>query len=186
MSQSPLLEHGRHRLPGDRACVMELVSVLNGEPWSDHPRCVHPVLAAVARTVNDLVGPSASERLAALAPEMIGTAQAGRDAGARLVARCAEQALRRPPRDGRLRYTLEWDLRTARRRLRNLGDLDPARRWTALLERLRDHDAALQVVVAIRAAAPRTTDDELLALLRDCITDVRQTRTQGDRSRILL
>jgi hypothetical protein len=33
---------------------MEFASYLAGEKWSDHPACTHPVLAAVARNVNDL------------------------------------------------------------------------------------------------------------------------------------
>ncbi len=32
---------------------MELASYLAGERWSDHPACTHPLLAAVARDVND-------------------------------------------------------------------------------------------------------------------------------------
>ncbi|MEP6481552.1 MAG: hypothetical protein ABJA94_06040 [Rhodoglobus sp.] len=33
---------------------MEFVSYLAGERWSDHPACTHPLLAALAREVNDL------------------------------------------------------------------------------------------------------------------------------------
>ena len=32
---------------------MEFASYLAGERWSDHPRCTHPLLSAVARLVND-------------------------------------------------------------------------------------------------------------------------------------
>jgi len=165
---------------------MELVSVLNGEPWTDHPRCVHPVLAAVARAVNDAVAAPARERVVALAPQMIATAPADEDSAARLVARCAEHALKRPPHDPSLRYELEWDLRHARRRLMRAGHRVPAsqwpaghrrHRWTDFLERhnLRRHvqRAEAQVTFAVRAAAAHSTDEELLELLKACVTDLR-------------
>lgn len=50
----PILSAGRHRNPRRGACFMEFASYLAGEKWSDHPACTHPVLAAVARNVNDL------------------------------------------------------------------------------------------------------------------------------------
>ena len=50
----PILSAGRHRNPRRGACFMEFASYLAGERWSDHPACTHPVLAAVARNVNDL------------------------------------------------------------------------------------------------------------------------------------
>jgi hypothetical protein len=51
---------------------MELASYLAGEPWSDHPACTHPLLAALARDVNDHVDDHARLRLAPLIPEVIG------------------------------------------------------------------------------------------------------------------
>jgi hypothetical protein len=94
---------GRHPVAGDHACLMELASALAREPWSDHPACVHPVLGAVARAVNDRVGDAAREWLAPLVPAMIGTADAGPDGWprpercAQLVLLCARTALRLSP-----------------------------------------------------------------------------------------
>ena len=51
---------------------MELASYLAGERWSDHPRCTHPLLAALARDVNDHVSDDARQRLAPLIPDVIG------------------------------------------------------------------------------------------------------------------
>ncbi len=34
---------------------MEAASWLAGEPWTDHPRSVHPVIAGVARAADDSV-----------------------------------------------------------------------------------------------------------------------------------
>jgi hypothetical protein len=80
---------------------MELASALAGEPWSDHPACVHPVLAAIARAVNDGTGDAGRAGLVALVPAMVGTGTAGGDRGeswllascARLVLCCAGAAL---------------------------------------------------------------------------------------------
>jgi hypothetical protein len=82
---------------------MELASAFAREAWTDHPACVHPVLAAVARAVNDRVGDVAREWLAPLVPQMIGTADAGPDGRprpercAQLVLLCARMALRLSP-----------------------------------------------------------------------------------------
>jgi hypothetical protein len=54
----PILSAGRHRNAKRGACFMEFASYLAGEKWSDHPACTHPVLAAVARNVNDLASDS--------------------------------------------------------------------------------------------------------------------------------
>lgn len=68
----PVLSQGKHRSPRKGACFMELASYLAGERWSDHPRCTHPLLAALARDVNDSVGDEARQRLAPLIPDVIG------------------------------------------------------------------------------------------------------------------
>ncbi len=68
----PLLSRGKHRSPKKGACFMELASFLAGEPWSDHPSCTHPLLASLARDVNDHVEDYARSRLAPLIPEVIG------------------------------------------------------------------------------------------------------------------
>ena len=49
----PVLSAGRHRNPRKGACFMEMASFLAGERWSDHPSCTHPLLASLARLVND-------------------------------------------------------------------------------------------------------------------------------------
>ncbi len=68
----PVLSRGRHRSPRKGACFMELASYLAGERWSDHPRCTHPLLAALARDVNDHVGDFARTRLAPMIPSVVG------------------------------------------------------------------------------------------------------------------
>ena len=51
----PLLSRGKHRRSAKGACVMEYASYLAGEKWSDHPACTHPLLAELARQVNDFI-----------------------------------------------------------------------------------------------------------------------------------
>ena len=68
----PLLARGKHRSPRRGACFMELASYLAGERWSDHPACTHPVLARLARAVNDATSDEARPRLARHIPSVIG------------------------------------------------------------------------------------------------------------------
>jgi len=53
--QTIKLSNGKHRSPEDGACVMELASMLAGEPFSDHPVSVCPVIGAFLRAYNDSI-----------------------------------------------------------------------------------------------------------------------------------
>lgn len=68
----PVLGRGKHRSPRRGACFMEMASVLAGERWSDHPACTHPLLAHLARLVNDFTSDRSRQRLAPLIPSVIG------------------------------------------------------------------------------------------------------------------
>ena len=68
----PTLSRGKHRSPRKGACFMELAGFLAGERWSDHPACTHPLLARLARGVNDVTSDDARPRLAPLIPSVIG------------------------------------------------------------------------------------------------------------------
>src|SRR3954462_848549 len=68
----PMLSRGKHRHPRRGACFMEFASYLAGERWSDHPSCTHPLLARLARLVNDYTGDSRRQRLVELVPDVIG------------------------------------------------------------------------------------------------------------------
>jgi hypothetical protein len=70
----PVLSRGKHRNPRKGACFMEMASFLAGERWSDHPTCTHPLLAHLARLVNDSVTDSARSRLIPLIPSVVGLA----------------------------------------------------------------------------------------------------------------
>ena len=70
----PILSAGHHRNPRHGACFMEFASYLAGERWSDHPACTHPLLAALARDVNDLTSDSRRDRLMPLIHRVVGLA----------------------------------------------------------------------------------------------------------------
>lgn len=68
----PLLTRGKHRRPKRGACLMEYVSFLAGERWTDHPACTHRLLGTLARLVNDNTSDFERQQLAVLAPSLIG------------------------------------------------------------------------------------------------------------------
>ena len=71
--QTVRLSQGKHRGPDHGACVMELSSMLAGEPFSDRPRCVDPVIAGFLRTYNDGIDERRRQDLYPLAAEVVGT-----------------------------------------------------------------------------------------------------------------
>jgi hypothetical protein len=89
----PILSRGKHRSPRKGACFMELASFLAGERWSDHPSCTHPLLAALARHVNDRTSDVNRQRLAGLIPMVIGLTSDDPHVDALIALRCATTAL---------------------------------------------------------------------------------------------
>ncbi|MEU0570505.1 hypothetical protein ABZ297_34655 [Nonomuraea sp. NPDC005983] len=89
----PVLSKGRHRTPKRGACFMELASYLAGERWSDHPACTHPLLAALARLVNDNTSDVDRSKLIWLVPSIIGLTSDDLRVDAHIALRCARTAL---------------------------------------------------------------------------------------------
>src|SRR5215218_3614218 len=89
----PMLSRGKHRSPRKGACFMEFASLLAGERFSDHPACTHPLLAAVARHVNDHTSDAGRQRLAELIPSVIGLTGDDLHIDARMALRSATMAL---------------------------------------------------------------------------------------------
>ena len=71
--QTLKLGRGAHASPAEGACVMELASLLAGEPFSDNPDCASPVIAAFLRTYNDLLDDRRRQDLRRLASEVVGS-----------------------------------------------------------------------------------------------------------------
>jgi hypothetical protein len=72
------LEAGSHDSPRDGVCIVELASVIAGEPFSDHPRCVCKVIAAFLRSWNVRASHSARQRLLPYAQRVVGSRAARR------------------------------------------------------------------------------------------------------------
>ena len=72
---------------------MELASYLAGERWSDDPACTHPLLAALARDVNDYTTGTGRAALAGLVTSVIGLAGEDLHIDARIALLCAQTAL---------------------------------------------------------------------------------------------
>lgn len=49
----PVLSGGSHDDPSQGACVMEMVSFMSGDKWTDFPECTDYGIAIVAQNVND-------------------------------------------------------------------------------------------------------------------------------------
>jgi hypothetical protein len=73
--QTARLVVGHHAGPDDGVCVMELASMLAGEPFSDHPRSVSPTLAGLLRGYNDGLDYRRRQTLKHYASASVGTAR---------------------------------------------------------------------------------------------------------------
>lgn len=168
---------GRHASPTDGACLMELASLLAGEPWSDHPACVHPVLAAVARVVNDKVGVEGRDRLAPLVPVMIGTATADAGSSARVVLLCTSAALAQAGVRGHVDICCEVESvrRAAKRALMSS-------RWLARIYRRRAASHATLALAAMAGSGP-TDRVTLCELLESCVSACRAEPANRSLSR---
>jgi hypothetical protein len=72
--QTIKLSRGKHSSPEHGACVMELASMLAGEPFTDRPRSVSRPIAAFLRGYNDLLDDRRRQDLYAYASRAVGTA----------------------------------------------------------------------------------------------------------------
>jgi hypothetical protein len=71
--QTVTLARGKHPSPRSGACVMEIASMLAGEPFSDRPAAVCPIVAAFLRAYNDAVDDNRRQDLLAYASGAVGT-----------------------------------------------------------------------------------------------------------------
>ena len=79
MSTDYTLAYGTHATPEDGRCAMEWVSHLAGEPHSDEPACVSPVMRAFCVALNDGLDDAPRQRLRPYLTRTIGTAGDGLD-----------------------------------------------------------------------------------------------------------
>lgn len=73
------LDSGAHSTPEAGMCLLEAASYVAGEPFSDHPECVSPVLGSFGRSLNDVLPEDKRQELVPLIPRIIGTRDDGHD-----------------------------------------------------------------------------------------------------------
>jgi hypothetical protein len=113
----PVLAEGMHLAPEDGVCLMEYVSVLAGERFTDHPRCTEPTVAFVARLVNDTVSDTDRGLLAPLAADLSVLGRSDAVTSARLVVAVIHRARSAAGPTPRLRRAA----RRAERQLQRVG-----------------------------------------------------------------
>lgn len=69
------LKKGSHPAPNGtkEGCLLEWASYLAGEPWSDHPKCVSPIIAAFGRRWNDDLDDESRQVLKGYLPRLLNT-----------------------------------------------------------------------------------------------------------------
>jgi hypothetical protein len=72
--QTIRLAKGKHQSAEQGACVMELASMLAGEPFTDHPQSVSAPIASFLRRYNDLLDDRRRQDLYPYASKVVGTA----------------------------------------------------------------------------------------------------------------
>jgi hypothetical protein len=72
------LKSGSHPNPDAGLCLLEAAAYIAGEPHSDHPQCVDPILGAYGRRLNDRLGDKDRQKLKPILPRLIGTANDGK------------------------------------------------------------------------------------------------------------
>lgn len=73
------LDKGTHRTSAEGVCLLEAAALFAGEPHSDRPECVSPVLTAYGMALNDRWDDVQRQKLVPFIPLIIGTAGDGQD-----------------------------------------------------------------------------------------------------------
>ena len=100
--QTIKLSKGKHSSPAEGACVMELASMLAGEPFSDHPQSVCPMIGSFLRAYNDSIDNHRRQDLYAYAAKVVGSRASENVQHARAERLSAWASERRPRRWTRL------------------------------------------------------------------------------------
>lgn len=198
----PQLSRGKHRSPKTGACFMEFASFLAGEPWSDSPQCTDPMLAHLARSVNDQLSDARRDELAPDIPRVVGLRGDHRVLAPVVALRAAANAL--PIVAAGRQQALAVALLSLPRLVppdlvpalrddvdRALAAAPQATAWAARHLRthpvrekdLRKGSAAVTVQLATVGILEACVDDpesHLIALLRDALADVEDVLSTPD------
>jgi len=147
-----VLRSGTHTSSSDGVSLMEAVSALAGEPWSNSPSCTSPVIAAYARSLNDWLPDDARQRLKAYIPRLVGTAEP--ELELRRAFACADAAVR-------VFAPLAFAAAGLVEEAAKLGALAPVDRESAALSMRSAAESARSAALSARSAA-RSAAFELL------------------------
>ena len=177
----PQLSRGKHRSPRKGACFMEMASYLAGERWSDHPACTHPLLATLARLVNDHTTDAGRNELIELVPSVIGLTSDDPHVDVQVTLRAATTAL--PVASAERQRVLAVSVLAAERVLSDLdgrleGELQEHSR-TALEQVPDAADWAARFTQAMgttprgfhRYGAPNTVRHAVVGIAQACVSD---------------
>jgi hypothetical protein len=177
----PVLGAGVHLAPEDGVCLMEYVSVLAGERFTDSPRCTGPTLAFLARLVNDTVSDADRGFLAPLAADLSVLGRTDAVASARLVVAVVHRAAMTAPASPRLQRAE----RRAERRLQRVTSSHGLGRLARALGPLHmrgpgRHRLATAVCAVVEAPWPddQHRDEALLELLQVAMAVVSEGRVE--------
>jgi hypothetical protein len=155
--QTIRLSKGKHTSKDHGACVMELSSMLAGEPFSDHPASVCPVIGSLLRAYNDSIDDTRRQDLYAYA------------------ARVVDSRAPAEVEEGRIEHLTTWMLKPDSRRFRF--------RLPARLRALSPRPP-LDVLAASAVRSLRTHDDrthaQMLALIESLLAMGAGARTAPD------
>ncbi len=191
-----MLSRGKHRNPRRGACFMEFASWLAGERFSDHPVCTHPLLATVARGVNDNLTDTGRQRIVRLISEVVGVNGHDPLVDVTITVRAATMAIEEAPFDqqkalavGLLRCEAELDAMDDPRTAELIPLIESglafcpqattwaqhfvARPWSGGNDFARARSHIVRVAVASLATG-RNADARLCELLEVCIADARR------------
>jgi hypothetical protein len=160
--QTVRLGRGKHASPAEGACVMELASMLAGEPFSDRPVSVSPAIAAFLRAYNDSLDDRRRQDLYGVATQVLGT-------------RSTPEVEQR-----RIRHWTNW---AARRRAKRS-------RWARVYWRVRhgrhlSYDTDVAAFLAVKSIGRHTDEShaEVLRLIGELCAiggEDRSPRVQGN------
>jgi hypothetical protein len=172
--QTVRLSTGRHRSPDEGACIMEVVSMLAEEPFSDAPATACPVIATFLRSYNDLGNDDDRQALLACASSVVGSARPAAEAGR--IERCHELALElcraRPAWWRALAWLTRWPSVSPKSAPPGEDAHERGRLCAKLVVLLRSEPdgraramALVRELVAIGGPAPSLAGEECLGLL---------------------
>lgn len=138
MTDSYWLSHGQHDTPEEGRCAMEWVAYVAGEPHSDRPACVSPMLRSYGINLNDSLPDDLRQSLRPYLARCIGTRGDGHDERRGFL--CADYAVR-------VFAPIELDARGHREDAERLRSLDP------VVDRESAAHAAAHVAHAAHTAA---------------------------------